>query len=65
MSGIAIEKLGHTVLDAQHTQHQSYFVVFSEEQLEPALEEITKARGAFFMSGISGTSPQKISRVLV
>ncbi|WP_407905638.1 PD-(D/E)XK nuclease superfamily protein [Escherichia coli] len=27
VSGTAIEKLGHTVLDAQHTQHQSYFVV--------------------------------------
>ncbi|PSY30581.1 PD-(D/E)XK nuclease superfamily protein [Escherichia coli] len=29
VSGTAIEKLGHTVLDAQHTQHtqhQSYFV---------------------------------------
>lgn len=27
VSGTAIEKLGHTVLDAQHRQHQSYFVV--------------------------------------
>ncbi|EDV0942757.1 hypothetical protein N4Q73_22415 [Salmonella enterica subsp. enterica serovar Pomona] len=27
VSGTAIEKLGHTVLDAQHTHHQSYFVV--------------------------------------
>ncbi|EMB6256671.1 hypothetical protein V3508_005112 [Serratia marcescens] len=25
--GTAIEKLGHTALDAQHTLHQSYFVV--------------------------------------
>lgn len=27
VSGTAIEKLGHTALDAQHTQHQHYFVV--------------------------------------
>ena len=27
VSGTAIEKLGHTVLDAQKTQHQHYFVV--------------------------------------
>jgi hypothetical protein len=27
VSGTAIEKLGHTALDAQHTQHQNYFVV--------------------------------------
>lgn len=27
VNGTAIEKLGHTVLDAQNTQHQHYFVV--------------------------------------
>lgn len=27
VSGTAIEKLGHTALDAQNTQHQNYFVV--------------------------------------
>lgn len=27
VSGTAIEKLGHTALDAQQTQHQHYFVV--------------------------------------
>lgn len=27
VNGTAIEKLGHTALDAQHTRHQNYFVV--------------------------------------
>lgn len=31
--GTAIEKLGHTALDAQNTQHQHYFVVCGGDQL--------------------------------
>ncbi|EPZ8359154.1 PD-(D/E)XK nuclease superfamily protein [Enterobacter hormaechei] len=27
VNGTAIEKLGHTAIDAQHTRHQHYFVV--------------------------------------
>ncbi|EEU9374519.1 hypothetical protein FXI10_19700 [Escherichia coli] len=37
VSGTAIEKLGHTVLDAQHTQHQSYFVVCGGGKLVTSL----------------------------
>lgn len=33
VSGTAIEKLGHTVLDAQKTQHQHYFVVCGGNKL--------------------------------
>jgi len=33
VSGTAIEKLGHTALDAQHTQHQNYFVVCGGDKL--------------------------------
>lgn len=33
VSGTAIEKLGHTVLDAQNTNHQNYFVICGGDKL--------------------------------